>query len=145
MRKVRIDFDACIEPIEAAELDRFVAAGLITAAQRERLGTLDELKPSIGGDGKVIGPSQKHAALFRMRYLTGPPPVVLAAVPEGHAHRRRIRPTSRNIGPSIRTFPNESTLNQVFDEAQWESYRGLGDHVASPLFEDPGWFWAIPL
>jgi hypothetical protein len=42
-------------------------------------------------------------------------------------------------------FPHESTINQFFDEAQWESYRRLGEHVASPLFADPGWFWAIPL
>ena len=42
-------------------------------------------------------------------------------------------------------FPHESTINQFFDEAQWESYRSLGQHAATLLFEDPEWFWAIPL
>ena len=27
-----------------------------------------------------------------------------------------------------KTFPNESTANQFYDEAQWESYRRLGEH-----------------
>ena len=42
-------------------------------------------------------------------------------------------------------FPHESTGDQVFEEPQWESYRKLGQHIASPLFEDQSWFWAIPL
>jgi hypothetical protein len=27
-------------------------------------------------------------------------------------------------------FPQQSTLDQFFDEAQWESYRALGEHIA---------------
>ena len=33
-------------------------------------------------------------------------------------------------------FPNDPTLDQFFDEAQWESYRKLGDHIAEGLFPD---------
>jgi hypothetical protein len=40
-------------------------------------------------------------------------------------------------------FPQESTIDQYFDEAQWESYRQLGQHIGSLLFrevENPsGW------
>jgi hypothetical protein len=32
-------------------------------------------------------------------------------------------------------FPQESTLDQYFDEAQWESYRRLGQHVGDCLFD----------
>ncbi|MEM7475178.1 MAG: hypothetical protein AAF483_09320 [Planctomycetota bacterium] len=32
-------------------------------------------------------------------------------------------------------FPNQSTLDQFFDEQQWESYRKLGEHVGSEVFE----------
>jgi len=32
------------------------------------------------------------------------------------------------------SFPHESTLDQYFDEAQWESYRRLGQHVGERLF-----------
>lgn len=31
-------------------------------------------------------------------------------------------------------FPQESTLDQFFDEAQWESYRKLGYHIGNQLF-----------
>ena len=30
-------------------------------------------------------------------------------------------------------FPHESTANQFFDEAQWESYRRLGEHIGSKV------------
>ena len=38
-------------------------------------------------------------------------------------------------------FPQESTIDQFFDEAQWECYRQLGQHVGEALFrqgEHPG-------
>jgi len=31
-------------------------------------------------------------------------------------------------------FPQQTTMDQFFDEAQWESYRRLGEHVASTVF-----------
>jgi len=31
-------------------------------------------------------------------------------------------------------FPHESTVDQFYDEAQWESYRQLGEHAASTAF-----------
>jgi hypothetical protein len=30
-------------------------------------------------------------------------------------------------------FPHESTLDQFFDEAQWESYRKLGQHISEKI------------
>jgi len=33
-------------------------------------------------------------------------------------------------------FPHESTLDQVFDESQFEAYRALGEHVAGDLLRD---------
>ena len=33
-----------------------------------------------------------------------------------------------------RAFPQEPTVDQYFDEAQWESYRALGEHIGSQLF-----------
>ena len=35
-------------------------------------------------------------------------------------------------------FPQQTTVDQSFDEAQWESYRMLGEHGASALFAAPG-------
>ena len=34
-------------------------------------------------------------------------------------------------------FPQEPTSDQYFDEAQWESYRKLGEHVGTELFTPP--------
>jgi hypothetical protein len=31
-------------------------------------------------------------------------------------------------------FPHESTLDQFFDEAQWESYRKLGELISTSIF-----------
>ncbi|MBI2537923.1 MAG: hypothetical protein HYW06_13380, partial [Gemmatimonadetes bacterium] len=35
-------------------------------------------------------------------------------------------------------FPQETTLDQFFDEAQWESYRCLGEHIGSQVFQRGG-------
>jgi len=34
-------------------------------------------------------------------------------------------------------FPQEPTSDQYFDEAQWESYRKLGEHIGTELFTPP--------
>ena len=39
-----------------------------------------------------------------------------------------------NYHAAHRSFPQESTADQFFDEAQWESYRKLGDCLATNLF-----------
>jgi choline dehydrogenase-like flavoprotein len=146
VRKVRIDFDASVDPLLADDLDRLQTQGSITAEQRQLLGTLDELKPSIDSDGNFTGPSRKHAALFRVRYGNQIEPrrsswllylkaSITGDEPPDVQEYRALHPD----------FPQEGTLNQFFDEAQWESYRRLGEHVASPLFAGPGWFWTIPL
>lgn len=41
-------------------------------------------------------------------------------------------------------FPQETTLDQYFDEAQWESYRKLGRHIAEQVFPTESLF-AAPL
>ena len=42
-------------------------------------------------------------------------------------------------------FPQQPTSDQFFDEAQWESYRALGEHIATQVFTDaerfdPAWW-----
>lgn len=41
-----------------------------------------------------------------------------------------------NYASEHATFPNESTVNQFFDEAQFESYRQLGLYIGKTLFGD---------
>lgn len=37
-----------------------------------------------------------------------------------------------------KSFPQQATGDQFFDEAQWESYYRLGQHIAGLVFSDPG-------
>jgi len=39
------------------------------------------------------------------------------------------------------TFPRQSTLNQFFDESQFEAYRMLGHHIATQVFSEASSLW----
>jgi choline dehydrogenase-like flavoprotein len=141
MRKVRIDLDADIRAVPAGEL-----AGLgIPEGIAERLGTLDELRPRFNGDGALDAYASKDAALFWVWYGTEPrrrsvllylKSTLTGDEPGDITHYQRTH----------RQFPHEPTSDQSFDEAQWESYRALGEHRMRKLclLDDP-WFWKIPL
>lgn len=76
-------------------------------------------------------PSKAHAALARVVYGDADDPdaprswlvdskaTLMGDEPEDVCHYHRGHPD----------FPQETTLDQFFDEAQWESYRRLGQHV----------------
>lgn len=38
-------------------------------------------------------------------------------------------------------FPDETTIDQFFDEKQFEAYRRLGMHIAQPILNDPTINW----
>lgn len=157
-RKVRIDFQTHLTPFDEQDwteaLRRHLARLALspdgaTAAQQEWTsyfapirallavpGALSdmcaELSPRRGTDGTLIPPSVKHAALFKVTYpdsghrslllyikstLTGDEPADLM-----------------NYRMENEDFPHQSTSDQFFDEAQWECYRRLGDHIGGRLF-----------
>jgi hypothetical protein len=133
IRKVRVDFDATIEFLSASALDDL--ATTLRAKRRpipqsviDAVGTLDDIRCTSKSD------SRKHAAIARVRYhdasqhsallyvkatMTGDEPMDVIDY-RRHNHR----------------FPHESLLKQFLDEPQWESYRELGLHCASPLFSN---------
>jgi hypothetical protein len=101
------------------------------------LGSLSDLLPLPGAL------PTKHAALYLVRYPQG------TKNPDGDPWLKRshtwllyIKATRtgdetadiRNYAALHPDFPNETTLDQVFDEPQWESYRKLGEHIGSQLF-----------
>ena len=138
MRKARLDFHAELQPIPTKE---FKALGIPDDVAK-CLGTLEDLQPKTTPDGNIVGFSAKHAVLFRVTYhdhqeecslllyikasLTGDETLDILAQHTLH-----------------REFPHEGTADQFFNEAQWESYRGLGEHMAAPLVGR--WFWDVPL
>lgn len=128
VRKARVDFGAEIRFLDRAELE-----GLNLAPElKQVIGPLQDLRPDADpGAGPV---TQAHAALAEVAYAGGDKGLLLLVKPSltgdepaDVTHYRADHPT----------FPQETTLDQSFDEAQWESYRCLGDHIATQLFQ-PG-------
>lgn len=127
VRKARIDFGVEIRFCDRARLDE-----VLTDDARRVIGTLDELKLQ-PADGDGPRHNTRHAALAEVFYdgadrpgsvllllkptMTGDEPLDLLNYHSGH--------------PS---FPQESTLDQFFDEAQWESYRRLGELIGTEVF-----------
>jgi len=121
VRKARVDFGAEITLLDPPDLDRCVQPLL-----RRHLGSFEELQ--VNPD---TGLSAKHALLARVEYrdpdqtgwilllkpsLTGDEPVDVL-----------------NYWRANKDFPQQSTTDQFFDEAQWESYRRLGEHICETL------------
>lgn len=145
IRKARLDFGAEIEFLDENQLD-----GELKGDVRREFGTLQQLRrgkwqedkdtpASKGRRGKLLevdpaGHSLAHVAMARITYSS----------PAGPRESRLlyIKPTLTGDEPedlieyhkNHPAFPHESTLDQFFDEAQWESYRRLGQHIAEKLF-----------
>lgn len=136
IRKARIDLNAEIRFLTGPELNALLGPDL-----RELIGTPAELQrriestPHAAAESRFEGKaySNCHALLAQIHYdgnaeagslmlvvkpsLTGAEPLDLI---EYHAQHP--------------TFPQEATLDQFFDEAQWESYRKLGSYIGDRLF-----------
>ena len=132
VRKARIDLGA-----EVTFLDEATRNLVLSEEVREHFGSLDELRPAQadGGDGF----STKYAALARVRYSSAnagetahhPDSWLVYIKPTLHCED----PTDvREYRATHPCFPQESTLDQFFDEAQWESYRKLGEVIGKKIF-----------
>jgi hypothetical protein len=132
VRKARIDYDAAIcfvDPVGLAPL----AGPLATL-----FGTPDSMSN---------GPGEAHLMLARIAYASGAHGTLLIVKPRtttdlpldvaGYADREE-------------TFPQQSTSNQFFNEAQWESYCELGVLLGKPIDSSllthlPSWAWGAPV
>jgi len=137
VRKARLDFDA-----EVVFYPREVLADLLPPDLVEYFGAPGDFRPlasATGDTSTVEGPRTPHALLAAVFYddperrkkvpdsvLVILKPGVSGDEPLDVAEYGRVHPA----------FPQESTMDQFFDEAQWESYRRLGEHVASRVFGD---------
>jgi hypothetical protein len=151
VRRARIDFGAEIHFLTRDELDK-----LDPKPPRGTIGALEELKrgrwehdpgPFSPADDATrtlaesdpLRYSHVHAALAVATYpgttewsllvyvkasMTGDEPLDLRQYHREHG-----------------AFPHEPTSDQFFDEAQWESYRKLGEHVADVVFRTPRSEW----
>jgi hypothetical protein len=145
VRKARLDFNAEIKFLSGAQLaGRLDAhAPVLPESARQYFGDLGSLRRGRWTDDPVPGPggatkqfaiqvdrsrvSQAHAALATIAYgdsdtrswLVYVKATLTGDEPEDVCHYHRAHPA----------FPQETTNDQFFDEAQWESYRRLGLHV----------------
>lgn len=69
--------------------------------------------------GHILYPDGDHGTMLLFK------PCLVGGEPEDIAQYRRSNPL----------FPHESTVDQFYDAAQWESYRRLGQHAAESAFE----------
>lgn len=134
-RKAWIDFGAVVESFTDAELDQLVTDGYLPPGLRPLLTTVDGLRP---GNGRP----KAHAALLWVRHRDERRSVVLYLKASMTGDEAADLAGYQAAHPD---FPDESTSDQFFDEAQWESYRHLGEHVSGPLLANPSWLWAIPV
>ena len=142
VRKARLDFNTEIEFLDTDGLTGCLHKDLLGC-----FGTLEQLRRGRWGEEPVAGAkpivalkspnetrlSRRAAALARVRYLDEPnkqafliliKPALMGDEPEDVLQYHSAHPA----------FPHETTANQFFDEAQWESYRRLGQHIAEKVF-----------
>jgi hypothetical protein len=144
IRKARLDFGAEISFLDQQSLDDYVSGTV-----RKFFGTLEQLRrgtwtkepitdPIASGERLSVAIEEErlslaHAALAKVRYDGKPDAKSLILL---------IKPTLTGDEPAdvLRyhganpSFPHQSTAEQFFDEAQWESYRKLGEHIAEQIF-----------
>jgi len=148
--RARTDLNTDVTFLGGRDLDRLFGAD---GPLRRAFGTYREVACPPREDGGLPAP---YAALARLTYgldredvpdhedgaidpaAPGPllllikPRLTFAEPPELLAYRRREAGSA---------FPQQSTLDQYFDEEQWEAYRRFGEVVGHRLFASPATGW----
>lgn len=78
------------------------------------------------------GHTAAHALMCRIKYPGEADGLLLVLKSSVTGNESEFIRTYRAVNPN---FPNQSTLDQNFDEAQFEAYRQLGAHAVDGLFE----------
>jgi hypothetical protein len=148
VRRVRIDFNAEIvfpdtlpdEPkLESDHLGTFAelhAENLFVGRKHDDHIAV-AIKSIPGGDSDPLQArrTQKHAAFGVVNYPeAGADPSILIIIKPGLTGDEPA--DLINYQRNNPTFPQQSTAEQFYDEAQWESYRKLGHHIMDRVLED---------
>jgi hypothetical protein len=121
VRLARVDFGAEIEFLERAQLD-----ALLDPAVAQLFGATRDLKHHFRG--KPV-----YAALASIRYPEQQRRGWLIVIKPGLIGSEPLDVSGyASLHPD---FPQQSTGDQNFDDAQWEAYRKLGDHIGTRLFD----------
>jgi hypothetical protein len=131
VRKARTDLCADIRFLSRSDIET-----LVEPSFHGVIGVLDDFRTAKEGDfpaGLAQAFARAHAVLANVYYEESAEPgsVILFVKPSvtGDEPLDVLQYRQQH-----RAFPQEPTVDQYFDEAQWESYRALGEHVGSLLF-----------
>ncbi len=119
-----------------AEADPSIAFGSFTEALRHAyvdLGVDLDIDLSMVLPDPVTGLSKAHCAIGRIRYPECPQRPSWLIYIKNSMNGNEPAPV-QNYKRTAPAFPHESTADQFFDDAQFESYRALGDHIAEETF-----------
>ncbi|NJD91072.1 MAG: hypothetical protein FIA91_06095 [Geobacter sp.] len=115
--KLRADFGAELEFFTPEEMEKINHPALVS---------WDRLKPD-----PQTGTMPGHGTLARVRYPEGGESLVIVLKPGLTGDEPLDLRYYKTGHPD---FPHQSTMDQFFDEPQWESYRKLGEHMALEIF-----------
>jgi hypothetical protein len=119
-----------------AEADPAIAFGSLTEALRHAyvdLGIDIDIDLSMITPDPTTGLSKSHCAIGRIRYPECPHRPSWLIYMKNSMTGNEPAPIL-NYKKTSPLFPHESTADQFFDDAQFESYRALGDHIAEETF-----------
>ena len=119
-----------------AEADPTIAFGSFTEALRHAyvdLGVDVDIDLSMIMPDPTTGLSKAHCAIGRIRYPECPERPNWLIYMKNSLTGNEPAPVL-NYKRTSPAFPHESTADQFFDDAQFESYRALGDHIAEETF-----------
>jgi hypothetical protein len=119
-----------------AEADPAIAFGSLTEAMRHAyvdLGIDIDIDLSMITPDATTGLSKSHCAIGRIRYPECPHRPSWLIYMKNSMTGNEPAPIL-NYKKTSPVFPHESTADQFFDDAQFESYRALGDHIAEETF-----------
>ncbi len=134
-----------------AEQDRTLAFGSFTEALRQ--ANIDEgirvdIDLSMIRPDSETGYSRSHCAVGRVLYPDRPEQASWLIYLKNSLTGDEPEPVL-NYKATEQSFPHESTADQFFNDAQFESYRALGEHIAGHAFahwkETPAFKWARDL
>ena len=126
-----------------AEADAGLSFGSFTESLRHAyvdLGVDVDIDLSLIRPDPQTGYSKSHCAVGRIRYPECPERPNWLIYLKNSVTGDEPAPVM-NYKSTCPTFPHESTADQFFDDAQFESYRALGNHIAEETF---GWWAAQP-
>lgn len=128
----RCKFIICVD----GEADpAFTFHGLMTLVRHARIDFGVNIRPALGDlrPDPATGLSKSHFHFCRVEYAPGETGLLLYLKLSVTGDESELIRRYRTVHPE---FPHQTTLDQFFDQEQFEAYRSLGAHAAGTLFRD---------